>query len=82
MDYLGCMQECRQSKQPCNRENCRHWIDYSEDLNCSVIAAEDHGPMTLDEISKRLDMTLVRVKQIQDEALIKMKKRMLPVLHE
>jgi hypothetical protein len=31
--------------------------------------------MTLDEISKRLGMSLVRVKQIEKAALIKLKKR-------
>lgn len=82
MDYLGCTDECRKDKKPCSRESCRHWIKYADDLNCSLIAAEDHGPMTLEDISKRMDLTLVRVKQIQDEALIKMKKRILPVLHE
>jgi len=82
MDYKGCMEECRKNKQPCKREACRHWMNYSEDLNCSLIAVEDHGPMTLEDISKRMDITLVRVKQIQDEALEKIKKRILPILHE
>ena len=82
MDYLGCTRECREEKAPCRRDTCRHWINYGEDYNCSVIAAEDHGPMTLEEVSKRVGLTLVRVKQIEDAALIKMKKRILPILHE
>jgi len=82
MDYLGCTNECRKDKKPCNKDSCRHWMSYEEDLNCSLIAVEDHGPMTLEEISKRMDITLVRVKQIQDEALSKIKKRILPILHE
>ena len=82
MEYLGCMEECRKDKNPCKRENCRYWMSFSDDLNCSLIAAEDHGPMTLEDISKRMGLTLVRVKQIQDEALTKMKKRILPILHE
>jgi DNA-directed RNA polymerase sigma subunit (sigma70/sigma32) len=57
-------------------------MDYKDDLNCSVIAAEDHGPMTLEEVSKRIGLTLVRVKQIEDAAMNKMKKRILPILHE
>lgn len=63
-------------------ESCRQWIDYGEDLNCSVIAVEKNGPMTLEQVSERLGMTLVRVKQIQDNALIKIKKRISPLLHE
>lgn len=82
MDYLGCTDQCRKDKCPCSRESCRHWMDYGEDLNCSVIAAEDHGPMTLEEVSKRIGLTLVRVKQIEDAAMNKMKKRILPILHE
>jgi DNA-directed RNA polymerase sigma subunit (sigma70/sigma32) len=57
-------------------------MDYKDDLNCSLIAAEDHGPMTLDEVSKRIGLTLVRVKQIEEKAMDKLKKRILPILHE
>jgi DNA-directed RNA polymerase sigma subunit (sigma70/sigma32) len=46
-------------------------------LNCSVIAADKNGPMTLEEIGKRLGLTLVRVKQIEEEALVKLKKRII-----
>ena len=82
MDYNGCTDECKKDKKPCDRSACRHWMDYGEDLNCSLIAAEEHGPMTLEEVSKRLGLTLVRIKQIEDAALVKLKKRMLPVLNE
>ena len=82
MDFTGCTDECRRDKAPCKREACRHWMDYSSDLNCSLIAAEDHGPMTLEEVSKRIGLTLVRVKQIEDKAMDKLKKRILPILHE
>jgi DNA-directed RNA polymerase sigma subunit (sigma70/sigma32) len=51
-------------------------MDYAVDLNCAVIAAEAHGPMTLEEVAKRLDISLVRVMQIENAALVKMKKRM------
>lgn len=81
-DFKGCTDVCRVDKQPCTRENCRHWMDYSDDLNCSIIAAEDHGPMTLEEISKRMGVTLVQIKNIQDRAMDKMKKKMLPTMHE
>lgn len=82
MDYLGCTEECRKDKAPCKREACRHWMQYEEDLNCSIIAAEDHGPMTLEEVSKRIGLTLVRIKQIEEKAMTKVKKRILPILHE
>jgi hypothetical protein len=72
---MKCLSECRKSETACQSKECRHWIKYENDLNCSINSAELHGPMTLDEISKRLGMSLVRVKQIEKAALIKLKKR-------
>lgn len=82
MDYLGCTSECKECNKPCEREACRNWMQYPDDLNCTIIAVEKNGPMTLEQVSERLGMTLVRVKQIQDGALTKVKKRILPMLHE
>lgn len=79
---MNCTKQCREDNNPCQSDGCRHWIDYEKDLNCSIIAVEDNGPMTLEQVSERLGMTLVRVKQIQDNALSKVKKRILPLLHE
>jgi len=81
MDYLGCTDECKNEKKACSKESCRHWISYEDDHNCSIIAAE-RGPLTLDEVSKRMGLSLIRIKQIQDSALEKIKKRILPILHE
>jgi len=51
------------------------WIDYPEDNNCIYCTIEKNGPMTLDEVSKRLKISLVRVSQIEKEALKKLSKR-------
>ena len=40
-------------------------------MNCSLIAVEKHGTMTLREVSDRMGITFVRVKQIQDKSLKK-----------
>lgn len=82
MNYLGCIDECNKNKEACTKDSCRHWINYKDDLNCSIISADKNGPMTLEEIAKRMNITLVRIKQIQDDALKKMKKRILPIFHE
>lgn len=79
---MECTKKCMGDKAPCQQNECRHWIEYEKDLNCSIISAEINGPMTLEQISERLGMTLVRVKQIQDQALTKVKKRILPLLNE
>ena len=52
--------------------DCKHWIKYKEDLNCALIAVDNHGSMTLREIADRLHLSFVRVKQIQDKAVQKL----------
>jgi len=51
-------------------------MEYSEDLNCSLICINEHGAMTLKEVSKRIGVSYVRVKQIQDAAIKKINKKM------
>lgn len=70
-----CAKECQKTNSPCPEKACRHHIDYVGDLNCSLIAAWEHGPMTLDEVAKRMGLSLVRIKQIEEAALVKLSKR-------
>ena len=63
-------------KGDCTPETCRYWIDYPEDDNCALVAIEKHGAMTLREVAKRLNISFVRVKQIEDAALVKLAKRL------
>ena len=60
------------SNKPCEECKCRQWLDYEDDLNCTLIAAEKHGSMTLREVGDRLGISFVRVKQLQDVALAKL----------
>jgi len=53
-------------------KDCKYWIKYEDDLNCTLIAVEKHGSMTLREVSERLGISFVRVKQIQDKAVKKL----------
>ena len=70
-----CAKKCILNRAVCNEEDCRMWIDYEGDLNCTLIAVHNSkGPMTLEQASKRLNISLVRIKQIQDKALQKLKK--------
>ena len=55
---------------------CRYYIDYPEDDNCALVAIEKHGAMTLREVAKRMQISFVRVKQIEDVALSKLAKRL------
>lgn len=71
-----CSKRCKELDVSCPVKDCRMWINYEEDLNCVLIAIDDHKKdgMTLDETSKRLGISIVRVKQIQDKAVAKLKK--------
>ena len=60
----------------CDPESCRYWIDYPEDDNCALVSIEKHGAMTLREVAKRMQISFVRVKQIEDAALAKLAKRL------
>tara|TARA_Y100000310_G_scaffold299899_1_gene335119 strand:- start:117 stop:353 length:237 start_codon:yes stop_codon:yes gene_type:complete len=60
----------------CPCKECRLWIDFKEDSNCTLIAVKKQKTMTLREVADRLGISFVRVKQIQDSAHKKMLKRL------
>ena len=59
----------------CENRECRYWINYPEDLNCTFVAIEKNGPMTLAEVAKRLGVSLVRISQIEKKTVGKLYKR-------
>lgn len=71
-----CCEKCLEYDVSCPIENsdCRYWIDYEDDSNCTLIAVNNNNetPMTLREVSKRLGVSFVRVKQIEDSAVRKL----------
>ena len=69
-----CAKKCVQHNTSCPVQDCRVWIDYEEDLNCSLVSIKKHGAMTLDQVAKRLNLSLVRIKRIQDDTLQKLQK--------
>ena len=75
-DHLPqCSKDCLRDNKNCEKSNCRMFIEYEQDNNCSLVALYQNGPMTLDEVSKRLKISLVRVSQIEKEAMKKLSKR-------
>jgi len=64
-----CSLECINQKTSCKNNECRHWINYKKEHNCSMISIYLHGRMTLKQISERLGISIARVKQIEDRAL-------------
>ena len=76
LHVLPCSMECIVKRKSCEEKECRHWINYEEDNNCSLIATSKNGPMTLQQIADRLEISVVRVCQIEKEVLRKVKKRL------
>jgi hypothetical protein len=75
-DHLPqCSRDCIRDNKNCDKTGCRMFIEYEQDNNCSLVAIYQSGPMTLDEVSKRLNISLVRVSQIEKEAMKKLSKR-------
>jgi len=67
---------CKYGKHPeCNKK-CRYWIEFEEDDNCSLVAIDKHGEMTLEEIAIRMRMSFVNVLNIERKALKSMREKM------
>jgi hypothetical protein len=65
------------NKMACCERECRLWIDYKSEYNCTLISIYENGRMTLREVAERLGISFARVKQIETHALEKLKKRCL-----
>ena len=74
---LGCSRICMAKKTDCSQKECRYWVDYSDEFNCCLVSIYENGSMTLRQIGDRLGISFARVKQIETEALRKIKKRSL-----
>ncbi len=72
-----CARECMEGKV-CKMKDCRMWVDYKDDKNCTLIAIynNDQKPMTLRQIAERLSISFARVKQIETKAFSKLKKQL------
>lgn len=70
---ISCDEKCEKDNVPCNNFECDNFIDYESDLNCALVCARKNGPLTLEETAKRLGVSYVRIKQLEDRALAKIK---------
>ena len=71
---LQCSRDCLRAQKRCTQVNCKYFIDYKDEYNCSLISINKNGRMTLREIGERLKISFARVKQIESAALKKIKK--------
>ena len=60
----GCLKTCKELKVACPVTECRYWIDFEEESNCTFESVRVNGSMTLREAADRLGVSFVRVKQI------------------
>ena len=72
---MKCIDEQVAKREACPQQECNYWINFKQDLNCSIHCANEHGALTLKEVAKRMGLSHVRIKQIQDKALKKINKK-------
>jgi|TARA_R110000824_G_scaffold20034_1_gene76293 hypothetical protein len=66
---MKCKEDIISQQIPCTNTECRKWMNYDKDLNCCLVSVERHGNLTLVQVAERLGVSHVRIKQIQDKAL-------------
>ena len=70
-----CSRQCMREDKQCKVTDCRLWQNYPDEYNCTLVTVYEHGQLTLAETAKRMGLSLSRVKQIEQKALEKLKKR-------
>ena len=70
---MKCFTNCKDKNRKCKVNNCRYWIDNSESLNCTLLAAKEEKNMTLEEVGNIFKVTRMRICQIEKRAIEKLK---------
>ena len=68
-----CAEDIMESESTCQKKDCRLWLDYGKDLNCTMVSVKKNGKLTLNEVGERLGISYVRVSQIEKQAVKKLK---------
>lgn len=55
----------------CKNSKCRYHISCEEDRNCAILSAETNGPQGLREIAAKMNLSYVRIFQIEKDAMSK-----------
>lgn len=69
----GCAQKCVELEYECDFNECQNWINFKDDNNCDLVSIKKHGQLTLRQVGERLGVSYVRIKQIEDSAIKKIK---------
>ena len=70
---LKCVQQVKQEGKPCRFHRCRYWLEFNQDLNCSFVAIEKNGEMSLSQIAQRLGVTIPMVFHTERNAMNKLR---------
>lgn len=73
IELKECAQACVDDKTSCDEKECKHWIKFGEDHNCDLVSIKKHGALTLRQVGERMGVSYVRIKQIEDAALKKIR---------
>ena len=68
-----CSKACIENDVECDFKKCEHWINFGEDHNCDLVSIQKHGQMTLRQVGERIGVSYVRIKQIEDAAIKKIR---------
>ena len=70
-----CFEAQEKYKVSCDQKSCRHWIEYEEDLNCSIVCARKHdNGLSVREVAKRIGVSFPRISQIEKAVFKKLAK--------
>lgn len=69
-----CSRKCVELNIECPCTDCRLWVNFPDEKNCSLISIHENDGMTLREIGERLEISFARVKQIEQKAIEKIKR--------
>ncbi len=77
-NFKSCLDACKMLETSCPNQDCRNWINYEQELNCVLYSVElsqlNNKEITLRDAAERLGCSFVRVKQIEEDALLKLNK--------
>ena len=65
-----CFEVHEKWRLPCDQSECRNFMNYEEDLNCSVVCArKNENGLSLREVADRMGVSFPRISQIEHAAL-------------
>lgn len=73
IEIRECSKICLDNNIECDFVECSHWIKFGEDNNCDLVSIKKHGPLTLRQVGERMGVSYVRIKQIEDVAIKKIR---------